>query len=148
MEIEEVLKRLEEHGCHARAVGEQLRVKGPLTDALRALIREHKAALIAALQRELIDPFNPQAEGKKARELLDQNGWCAVRSHALDGETVIWSLDGKVLIPARWRDNVRYTIAELAALVAEPRVTAEGLRRIHEAKKLFSGTVTREGETP
>ncbi len=91
-------------------------------------------------------PLDSRREGMKARELLKKQGWVAIKSHALDGEIVLWVLNGKIVIPARWQSNVRYTMDEIAALVADGGVTEEGLRRVHEAKRIFSGTVCRAKE--
>ncbi len=80
-------------------------------------------------------------ERKKALELLDRQDWCAVRSLVLGGETVVWVRDEQVVLPARWRDNVTYTMEELAALAVPPPMTPAALRQIHEAKRAFSGRV-------
>ncbi len=91
-------------------------------------------------------PLDPRREGKKARELLNRLGWCAIRSYALGGEVIVWLQDNQVLIPERWQENVRYSLDEIKALLADGGVTQEGLRRIHEAKRIFSGTVCRAKE--
>ncbi len=112
---------------------EQATIK-PLLDVLKA----RKPEAVRYLQGR---PVDPRCEGKKARALLNKQGWCAVKSQALGGEIVIWANDGKVIIPARWQGNVLYSMDEIAALAADGGVTEEGLRRVHEAKRIFGGTV-------
>jgi hypothetical protein len=50
----DVLAALTKTGCRITVEGDALRVRGPLTDDLRAAIRENKAALL-----ELLRPFTP-----------------------------------------------------------------------------------------
>lgn len=45
-----LLAALTEAGCRVTVDGDSLRVRGPLTDDLRAAIREHKAALLKLLR--------------------------------------------------------------------------------------------------
>ncbi|MBT9168168.1 MAG: hypothetical protein DDT19_01513 [Syntrophomonadaceae bacterium] len=93
-----------------------------------------------------VEPVDYRHEGQKARELLSQQGWCAVRSKALGGEVVIWAKDG-VAIPAEWRGTVIYTMAELTLVADTADLTPAKLRQIHEAKKVFNGTAVQAHDT-
>ncbi|MBT9168572.1 MAG: hypothetical protein DDT19_01919 [Syntrophomonadaceae bacterium] len=87
------------------------------------------------------EPLDAKREAKKAQELVARQGWCAVKSEALGGEVVIWAKNTTVTIPSQWRGAVVYTLKELAALATPPKPTPDQLRLIHEAKRIFSGTV-------
>lgn len=113
----------------------------PDPDTVKPLLAEIKAKKEEAIHYLQGEPVDPRKEGQKARELLKAQGWCAVKSKALGGEVVLWVKDGKVAVPARWQENVRYTMEELRALAQAPKINEEGLRKIHQAKKLFNGTV-------
>lgn len=118
--------------------GDRLRLEAPagvLTPDLREKIRQHKTEL-AALLRKLKE--------EQAKQLLEEQGWVAIYSETL-GETVIWCRDEKVAIPTKWKDAVRYTLAELREI---SRLDKEGLKRIHEAKKRFKGEVVSLREQP
>ena len=52
MTASEILKRIKNQGCTVEMADEQIKVSGPLTDELRALIRKHKAELVAELKRQ------------------------------------------------------------------------------------------------
>ncbi|HSV31726.1 MAG TPA: hypothetical protein VLH40_06870 [Atribacteraceae bacterium] len=77
---------------------------------------------------------------------LASHGWCAMASGVL-GETVILVRDEGVLVPDRYRDAVRYTLDELTTLTTSPKVSVEGLRWIHEVKKVFTGATVSKGGT-
>ena len=111
--------------------GDKLRLEAPagvLTPEMKEAIRQQKPALIALLEAE------------EARRLLEVQGWVVVYSKAI-GEAVLWCRDEKVIIPTRWRGAVRYTLRELQTLTNNPDLTAEGLKRIHKAKKEFDGKI-------
>lgn len=57
MTATELLKELTQAGCQVTLNGEQVKVKGTLTDELRTAIREHKPLLIMELQRQ-VDNFH------------------------------------------------------------------------------------------
>jgi len=111
--------------------GDKLRLdapKGVLTPELKEVVSQQKPALIALLEAE------------EARRLLEVQGWVVVYSKAI-GEAVLWCRDEKVIIPTRWRGAVKYTLQELQTLTNNPDLTAEGLKRIHKAKKEFDGKI-------
>ena len=56
------------------------------------------------------------------------------------GETVVWVLDDKVIVPDKWKDAVRYTLAELEVLTRD-KPGPEDLRANHETKRAFEGTL-------
>lgn len=141
MTATEILDKITRSGCRVTLTGEQLKVTGPLTDSLRAAIRENKAALVAELQRREAEPINYPAETEKVRQVLRQQGWAAIRSQALDGEIMLWTLDSAAEVPKQWSGCVRYDLDELQALSTGPKVDAAGLRMIHEAKRIFDGQV-------
>jgi len=99
-----------------------------------------------APEAERPKPAKPQpepdyrAEAEKAQRLLREQGWCVVWSRVL-GEPVVWVRDAKVVIPARWQNAVKYTLAELEALTRPPKPDPEGLRKLHEAKRVFGGEI-------
>ncbi len=118
-----------------------IKFKGEPSGNAKALLEElkiHKDEAVRYLQGGTL---NPRIEGQKARELLKKQGWFAVQSQTLGGEIVIWIRDGKVIIPMRWQNHVRYTMKELQALAEDGGITEEGLKQIHEAKKMFNGEV-------
>ena len=135
----ELLAELDRLGVAVALAGDKIRLGAPagvVPPDLLETLRRHKPELVAMLKRK-----DAQSEGEKARNLLALQGWCAVKSHTLGGEIVVWANDGKVIIPTRWQNNVVYTVAELKALTADGGVTAEGLRQLHQAKKLFNGNI-------
>ena len=101
---------------------------GALSPELKKVIRQQKPALVALL------------EAQEARQLLETQGWVAVYSKVL-GELVLWLEHENVVIPSRWSRVVRYTLAEVRLLTKNPALDADGLRRLHMAKKMFQGKV-------
>ncbi|MBT9171971.1 MAG: hypothetical protein DDT21_00347 [Syntrophomonadaceae bacterium] len=47
---QELLNKLTQAGCRVTLTGEQIKVSGPLTDKLRALIRRHKTEVVQYLK--------------------------------------------------------------------------------------------------
>lgn len=147
----QLLRQLEEIGYQAVLDGDNIRLtwRGvgkpdpaivlPLLEELKRR-KEEVRALLAAWQPKP----DYKGEAEKAQRLLEERGWCVVWSRVL-GEPVVWVRDGKVVIPARWKDAVKYTLAELEALTRPPKPGPEELRRLHQAKKLFGGEIG-EGE--
>ncbi len=130
----DVLFKLDQLGCQVFLEGENIRVIPPegvtLTDDLRQAIRENKAEIISLLRK---------LEQARVERLLKEKGWITVYSEVL-GETVIWCKDERVVIPTRWKDAVRYTLAELRELTRQS-MSEEDLRLLHAAKKNFNGTL-------
>lgn len=127
----DLLAELERRNVKLTLSGDKLRLNAPagvLTPELKEAVRRQKPALIALL------------EAQEAKRLLQERGWVAIYSKTL-GEDILWCRDEKVIIPTRWRGAVRYTLAELQTLTSNPSLNAEGLKRIHKAKKEFQGKV-------
>lgn len=140
MTAADVLRRLEEAGCTVRLDGDTLRVRGPLTDNLRAAIKENKPELVALLREQAA--LDAQAE--EIAEIFRKRGLVVFESRLLGGEKIMFVRDAKVVIPTKWQNAVKYTLAELEALTAHPLPDREGLKAIHGAKKLFGGRVVAE----
>ena len=131
MTPEALLTELEQRGVKVSLTGDKIRFEAPvgvLTPELKETVRRQKPALIALL------------EAQEAKRLLQERGWVAIHSKTLS-EDILWCRDEKVIIPTRWKDAVRYTLAELQTLTGNPSLNAEGLKRIHKAKKEFEGKV-------
>lgn len=127
----DLLAELERLNVKLTLAGDKLRLEAPagvLTPELKETVRRQKPALIALL------------EAREAKRLLEMQGWVAIYSKTL-GEAVLWCRDEKVIIPTRWRDAVKYTLRELQTLTSNPSLNAEGLKRIHKAKKEFDGKI-------
>ena len=63
------LKRIAAAGIQIEAVGDKLRATGLLTDELRALIREHKPAILAELAAANDGCPDAAREGRRSRAL-------------------------------------------------------------------------------
>jgi hypothetical protein len=130
----ELLAELDTLGVDLTVDGDTLKIDAPagvLTDDLRQAIKENKAEIISLLRK---------LEQARVERLLNEYGWVAIYSEALN-ETVLWCRDERVIIPTRWRGAVKYTLRELQTLTSNPSLNAEGLKRIHRAKKEFQGKV-------
>ncbi|MGE4334603.1 MAG: hypothetical protein AB7E55_01330 [Pigmentiphaga sp.] len=102
--------------------------RGVLTPELRRVIITHRDGLRALLREE---------EAIVAR-LLQTRGWALIDSAVL-GERVVWARDEEAAKGAP-EDPVVYGYEELRLLV-QSTTTADALRQIHVAKKIFSGRV-------
>jgi len=121
--------RLDGEAIHFEHRGE-VKPNPNTVNPLLAELKKRKAEAASYLQRE------------KAWGVIHQWGWAAIQSGVLGGEIILWTQDSKTVVPARWNDAVRYTIDELKELFNKNgKVTPEELRQIHQAKKLFGGTV-------
>lgn len=126
-----LLDKLRQLNVKVTLNGDKLRLdapKGVLTPELKEAVSQQKPALIALL------------EAQEAKRLLETQGWVVIHSKTL-GEDILWCRDEKVIIPTRWRGAVKYTLQELQTLTSNPSLTAEGLKRIHKAKKEFDGKI-------
>lgn len=74
----------------------------------------------------------------KARRLLKENSWVAVRSHVLDGEIVLLSRDASIPVPTWFKNCARFETEEFPLVVG---ASPEQLRLICETKRLFGGRV-------
>lgn len=143
-----LLRQLEKIGYQATLDGDNVRLtwRGmgkPDPAIVRPLLEELKRRKEEAIRWLVSQQQEPdyEAEAAKAAKLLRELGWCAIECRTLGGEVVIWVRSEKVAIPARWRDAVRYTLAELEALRKPPKPSPEDLRKLHGAKRLFGGEI-------
>lgn len=120
-----LLETLKQQGLTLTPSGDRLGVEGPLTDSLRQAIRDHKAELLLS------------ATAAEVRRLLNERGWVAIESGTL-GETVLFVRDRGAEAPEAYRGLVRYTLDELTELRGKD---PEGLRLVHEVKKVFDGEI-------
>lgn len=138
----EVLLRLMSLGYAVAVEGDRIhltwqREEDPdpaVVDPLLEELRRRKEEALAWLRAQP----DYQQEAARARRLLAERGWCAVFSKVL-GEVVRWARDGKVAIPERWKDAVRYHLGELEALTGPPCTGVEKLHKLHETKRTLSG---------
>lgn len=143
----QLLRELEELGYEVAFEGNNIRLtwRGqgkPDPATVKPLLDELKRRKEEAIR--WLAPRQPEpdykAEAEKAQELLREQGWCVVWSRVL-GEPVVWVRDGKVAIPERWKDAVKYHLRELEALTRPPKPGPEELRKLHQAKRLFGGEI-------
>lgn len=133
MSLANTIRQLKEKGFEISLGEDKVKVSYPGESPpegvkhLLDTVRDNKKEVVRLLQ----------AQG--ARALIEKQGWAAVQSETL-GETVIWVRDERVIIPTLYRDNVKYTLEELEALAAEPKLSEEGLREVHEIKRMSGGT--------
>lgn len=80
-------------------------------------------------------------QAREISKIFYEKGWVAFSSRLLNGEVVVFVRDAKVVIPTRWQNAVAYTLEELETLTAPPIPDREGLKAIHEVKKLFEGRI-------
>jgi len=100
---------------------------------------------IKARERECSNKKTLEEIMDRVAELLNGQGWVAIKSSVLDGEIVIWARDGKVAIPTRWQSAVKYTVDELNSMAYQEGFTEDKLRLMHRAKKAFGvETITEE----
>lgn len=143
----QLLRQLEEVGYQVALVGDNVRltwrgVGKPDPAIVRPLLEELKRRKEEAIRWLASRQQQPdyEAEAAKAQRLLEKRGWCLVWSRVL-GEPVVWVRDAKVVIPTRWQNAVKYTLAEFEALTKPPLPGPEELRRLHEAKRRFGGEI-------
>ena len=110
------------------------------------LLKPHHNQLIELLQTFTIriDAELSQSNVKKRIAAhLDINGFCAIESEALGGEVVWFVRDRsfKEKLPRGAKGKVAYTLDELKTLVDKPPESDEALRKLHEAKRIFNGTI-------
>lgn len=153
-----VLKRLENgrssacgnNGTHTYALRPLIGKRGwPDEAAYKAkaaeLLRPHHDQLIELLQnfaKQMDAALKQGTQGNRIRAHMDIRGYCAIKSGVLDGEVVYFARDGEAAacVPRIPENPAVYTLDELRALVDSPPGD-EGLRKLHFAKKTFSGTI-------
>lgn len=132
MTAEELRSDLEKRGARLRLVDDRLRCEAPggtLTDTDRALLTEHKPALLALLRTE------HERQTRLADHLLTTQGWVVVRCRNLDGAEVLWTVDGDRRVPPDVAHLPRYTMAELE------HITPANLWPVYNVKRVFQAEV-------
>lgn len=79
------------------------------------------------------------AEAEESANLLTARGWVIIQSAVLQ-EAVAWVRDETIDVPPQWQAATRYTEDELWE-IALLRPNGDALAGIHQAKKVFHGTV-------
>jgi hypothetical protein len=153
MDARDLLAELEAHGIEVRAAGEELEIRpgGAVPVALLAELRAHKREVLRCLapaRPAVADALGGVAEASPsllagdpcamgleefARAGLVVEVWSEVL-----GEAVVLASDDAWVDPAELR--VVYRARELRVLLG--LMGARELRRIHEVKRTFRGTIT------
>ena len=111
------------------------------------LLRPHHEQLVNLLQNfaaQLNAALSSGTQGDRIRAHLDINGYCAIQSRVLDGEVVWFARDAQTAARVPQQAAV-YTLDELQGLVNSPPAP-DDLKRLHFAKKTFSGTIIPDKE--
>jgi len=119
--------------------GISLKYKGegkPDPDQVKPLIEEIKQRKQEAISYLMQQEPGHKKEARKIEKLLEEKGFAKINSATL-GEVVIFARDDKAAQKAP-TGYVVYTMPEIRHLI-ELKTDPEGLRRIHEAKKVFPG---------
>lgn len=106
------------------------------------LLKPHHDSLVQLLKEftaVISDELAGAPQWVRIRHALNERGICAVKSGVLNGEVIYFARDGPAAAGAPEKAVV-YTLGELRQLVASPPDEA-GLRQLHEAKKVFGGTI-------
>lgn len=149
-----LLEKLKDAGYSISLQGEELKLtwtgQGKPNPAqvkpLLAELKERKQEALAYIRSQQERPQQAQvidfaAEAEKVKTALSRQGIVKIKSETL-GEEVYWARDNKEAVKAP-AGAVVYTIDELRHLYSAG-TTREGLRQVHEAKKLFGGKVVGE----
>jgi hypothetical protein len=113
------------------------------------LLKPHHDQLIELLQAFTIRidaelKHGSKGDGNEKARIaahLDINGYCAIESEALNGEIIYFARDRGTVISKVPKGKVAYTLDELKTLRDRPPESNEALRKLHEAKRIFSGTI-------
>lgn len=133
MTAQDLLQKLHTSGCQVTLDGEQLKVRGPLTDDLRAAIREQKPALLAELRRHERAATARQIFVQNICRQLDSQGVARFHSEKLS-ETifVIRDWDSKLLeLP---ENALVFSLTELQNMTTQNYTDSE-LKALAQAKR-------------
>jgi len=143
MDVNAVLKKLIAGGIQLKVIEDKLKIKGNLTNEDKAMVKQFKEEIIAKITRE---QNNLQAKPGQVDDLLAKKGYVRIYSNVL-GEVVLWVANDQIAKQMNDNNNlVIYTLEELNILTGDKTLTVEGLKRIHEAKKMFGGKIVDWGE--
>lgn len=155
MGIEELLADVRSRGVLLRAKGGSVQVSGPLPPKIRQALKERENQLLTLLNRKpeetlpVAETLSGALEGPEwpltAEEVLrmplsefaEAGLVVRVRAEVLDGEEVIFASNNALLDPGE--RSVTYRASELRQILG---LAPAELRSVHEAKRLFRGTVT------
>ncbi|MBS3900196.1 MAG: hypothetical protein KGZ54_11870 [Dethiobacter sp.] len=139
MTATELLDKLTRSGCQVTLNGEELKVRGALTDDLRAAIREHKPGLIAELQKQA-DKTTSNSEktdrqtffNRLARQLDSQ---CAACFHSPRlNETIFVIRDWDTYLLTLPENALVFSLRELQNMATQSYTDSE-LRELAQAKR-------------
>ena len=150
MNASDLRARLDELDIQVEVVGDRLRFRPArkVDDQLRAELQTHKAELLGLLKGQSLCESLPGGAVSAQRSLLAEDV-CKMRlsefasaglvvtvySEVL-GETIVFASDNAVVDPGERRPV--YQAAELLEVLD---LDPEGLRRVHQVKKIFGGTL-------
>ena len=138
MDVKLVLEKLKTNGIQLKLLDGSLKIQGKLTDEDKDLIKQFKDEIIVRLTAEQEES---RVMSEKIDAMLENKGYAYLFSEVL-GEKLIFA-DTEITAKQLSEDSdlVIYTMDELKVLCKDKSFTLEGLKRIHEAKKLFGGNI-------
>jgi hypothetical protein len=151
MDADSLLAEVQDRGVEIRAAGGDLEIRpsGALLPALLAELRAHKPEVLRRLARPAVSDAlggvsesSPSLLAAEVRALQLEDFALAglvieIRSDVL-GETVIFASDDARVDPRELRPVYRARELRVLLGLTDPRE----LRRIHEVKRIFRGTIT------
>ena len=143
MDVKLVLEKLKTNGIQLKLLDGSLKIQGKLTDEDKDLIKQFKDEIIVRLTAEQEES---RVMSEKIDAMLENKGYAYLFSEVL-GEKLIFA-DNEITAKqlSEESDLVIYTMDELSVLCKDKSLTLEGLKRIHEAKKLFGGIIANNAD--
>ncbi len=111
------------------------------------LLKPHHEQLVELLKEftaAITSEINSMPEWEKVQHALSEHGICAIFSEVLN-ENVYFAQDQQIAAGAP-KSAVVYTLDELRLLLANPPPNENELKKIHEIKKVFNGTILEAGK--
>ncbi len=143
MDAKIALLRLRTGGVRLMLRDGSLKIKGNLTDEDKTLIKQHKDEIIVILTAE---QETLASKGSKVDRLIETKGFAYIFSEVLGEKLIFADTDITAQQLSDSSDLVIYTMDELDVLCKDKSFTVKGLKRIHEAKKLFGGKITGDAD--
>ena len=138
MDVELVLEKLKTNGIQLKLLDGSLKIQGKLTDEDKDLIKQFKDEIIVRLTAEQEES---RVMSEKIDAMLENKGYAYLFSKLLGEKLIIADTEMTAKQLSEDSDLVIYTMDELSVLCKDKSFTLEGLKRIHEAKKLFGGNI-------
>ena len=138
MDVSLALEKLKAGGVQLKVIDGNLKIQGKLTDEDKDLIKQFKDEIIVRLTAEQEDS---RVMSEKIDAMLEDKGYACLFSELLGEKLIIADNEMTAKQLSEVSDLVIYTMDELNVLCKDKSFTLEGLKRIHEAKKLFSGLI-------